>query len=522
MTNHLSVSEAARRIGCRPRDISTLFYNRMLDDDETAIVGGRRMIPEQLLPRIEELLADQASSQNCNGKLRHASVSLSKLQPATINDQIYKSVDPDDPEVIALGDSIAEHGLKEPIVITMDYVILSGHRRRVGCQLAYLEKVPVRFEPIYSTDPTFPTLLIEYNRQRVKSNDELLREEVIRADPDEAYRTLLEHRRKTSRIKVDTLEIRGEKRRCKITAAKEPFLAAIETVLGEREDYWPLSDRQIHYALLNNPPLIHASKADSTYRNNKKSYNALCELLTRARLSGRIPFDAIADPTRPVTVWNVFRQPQPFMREELDNFLKGYYRDLMQSQPNHIEIVGEKNTVESVIKQVAESYCIPYTIGRGYCSLPPRNDMAKRYRLSGKEKLILLVLSDFDPEGEDIAHSFTRSMRDDFGIDRVEAIKVALTAAQVEELHLPPQMKAKSGSSRRDRFVSEHGEDVWELEAIPPDGLQRMLRTTIDSIIDTNRFNEEIEADRRDAAFLAGVRQRAHQAVGSLVGGTSQ
>ena len=27
-----------------------------------------------------------------------------------------------------------------------------------------------------------------------------------------------------------------------------------------------------------------------------------------------------------------------------------------------------------------------------------------------------MVLSDFDPEGEDIAHSFARSMRDDFGI----------------------------------------------------------------------------------------------------------
>jgi hypothetical protein len=455
-------------------------------------------------------------------KLRHASVSLSKLRPATINDQIYKPVDPADPEIIALGDSIAEHGLKEPIVITLDYVILSGHRRFVGCQLAYLESVPVRFEPIQSTDPSFPTLLVEYNRQRVKSFDEVLREEVMRADPEEAYCNLLDHRRETSRIKFDALEIRGEKRRCKITAAKEPFLAAIETVLDEREDYWPLSDRQIHYALLNDPPLIHASKAGSKYRNDKKSYNALCELLTRARLSGRIPFDAIADPTRPVTVWRVFRQPQPFVRNELDNFLKGYYRDLMQSQPNHIEIVGEKNTVESVIKQVAARYCIPYTIGRGYCSLPPRNEMAKRHRLSGKEKLILLVLSDFDPEGEDIAHSFARSMRDDFGIDSVEAIKVALTAAQVKELRLPPQMKAKRGSSRRDRFVSEHGEDVWELEAIPPDSLQTMLRTTIESTIDPKRLNDEIEAEKSDAAFLAGVRKRAHYAVGTVVEGTTK
>ena len=52
------------------------------------------------------------------------------------------------------------------------------------------------------------------------------------------------------------------------------------------------------------------------------------------------------------------------------------------------------------------------------------------------------ALSDFDPEGEDIAHSLARSLRDDFGIDAIEPIKVALTAAQVQELRLPPVMQA--------------------------------------------------------------------------------
>jgi hypothetical protein len=42
-----------------------------------------------------------------------------------------------------------------------------------------------------------------------------------------------------------------------------------------------------------------------------------------------------------------------FVRDELDSFLKGYYRDLMQSQPNHIEIIGEKNTIRGIIRPVA-------------------------------------------------------------------------------------------------------------------------------------------------------------------------
>ena len=60
--------------------------------------------------------------------------------------------------------------------------------------------------------------------------------------------------------------------------------------------------------------------------------------------------------------------------------------------------------------------------------------MAQRFKKSGKDKLVLLMVSDFDPDGEEIAHSFARSMRDDFGVADIHPIKVALTAAQVKEV----------------------------------------------------------------------------------------
>ena len=115
--------------------------------------------------------------------------------------------------------------------------------------------------------------------------------------------------------------------------------------------------------------------------------------------------EAIGDETRPVVVWRTYRTPGQFVREELANFLRGYWRDLMQSQPNHLEIVGEKNTVAPTLRPVAEAYGIPLTTGRGYCSLPPRAAIAERYRRSGKEKLVLLLVTDFDPDGEEIAES---------------------------------------------------------------------------------------------------------------------
>ena len=56
MAQQLSVSEVARRIGARPKDISDLFYCRELRDDLCPIVAGRRLIPETYLPTIRRVL----------------------------------------------------------------------------------------------------------------------------------------------------------------------------------------------------------------------------------------------------------------------------------------------------------------------------------------------------------------------------------------------------------------------------------------------------------------------------------
>jgi hypothetical protein len=339
---------------------------------------------------------------------------------------------------------------------------------------------------------------------------------VAKADPDEEYESLIAHRRKKSATKVETIKIIGKKTRKKISAAKIPFLNAIKRVMAALKAFWPLTDRTIHYELLGDPPLKHASKPDSVYTNEKKSYNSLTELLTRARLVGIIPMDSIDDATRPIVTWDAHASTAPFIRRSIGDFLKGYWRDLQQSQANLIEIVGEKNTLAGFIRPIAEKYCITFTTGRGYCSLAPRRDMAARFKKSGKEKLIVLFLSDFDPDGQEIAHSFARSMRDDFDIP-VEGVQVMLTAAQVRKYKLLPEMKASDKESRhRDKFIAKHGDDVFEVEALPIKIRQKLLTAAIDSVIDRKAFNAELDAEKADAAFLADLRTRAHGALEAL------
>jgi hypothetical protein len=155
-------------------------------------------------------------------------------------------------------------------------------------------------------------------------------------------------------------------------------------------------------------------------------------------------------------------------------------------------------------------YCIPYTIGRGYCSLDPRYKMAQRFRASGKDQLIVLVLSDFDPDGVLIAHSFARSMRDDFGIENIVAKSVCLTYNQVIERNLPQTFDISEDKRKSTKFrdhLAKYGEHCHELEALSPAERSRLLEEAILSVLDIDAYNAEVEAEKEDQARLEGLRR---------------
>ena len=59
-----SVSEVARRLNCRPRDISDAFYLRLLDDAVCPVVSGRRIIPAEYIEIIRQVLAENGKIQS--------------------------------------------------------------------------------------------------------------------------------------------------------------------------------------------------------------------------------------------------------------------------------------------------------------------------------------------------------------------------------------------------------------------------------------------------------------------------
>jgi hypothetical protein len=264
-------------------------------------------------------------------------------------------------------------------------------------------------------------------------------------------------------------------------------------------------------------PLTHASKPDSKYINDKPSYRKLTDLLSRGRINGLIPWEAIEDVTRPVDAHSAFSCSAEFFRGHFENFLKGYWRNLQQSQPDHIEIIAEKLTVQTILKEVAEKHTIPLTITRGMSSLPPKKEIHDRYRISRKGKLILLIVSDLDPAGDAIAEDLVKSLRRDFGIYRIEPYKVALTIDQVTEYELEPSMEAKESSPTYSAFVNKYGiTDAYELEAMSLSDLAETLTNAIDDVLDIDLYNQELEAEEDDSAQIVAVKKQAEQFFKSL------
>lgn len=442
---------------------------------------------------------------------------LNDLRQAPENGLLYDKFCPHtDADDAKLYWSIQAEGIREPLHVSADGVILSGHRRYAAASWLKLAVVPciVADDIVYndlSADERLE-VLATYNKQRDKSHAERLREAMQEVKPDEAYQNLLQDRIERRKIDIeDNVELGHCKQRARITT--RAFLQAAQRAIESERDFWPETVRRVHYLLLNNPPPRHDKKPGSTYRNDLANYKALTNLLLRARLTGEIPYEAIEDETRPIHELQTYQNPADFVKDQTTDFLRGYARDLLRGQLNHIEILVEKNAIRKHVEQVADDYCVPVTTGRGYSSLTPRLQMVRRFIRSGKEKLILLILSDFDPDGEEIAASFPRSLRDDFGLQNVIAYKVALTGDDVREYGLPTDMEAKDTSKNYKKFVARHGIHVAELDAAPVELLQNKLRTAIVSCLDMDLFRREQDQEREDAAFIAARKKIIIEAI---------
>ena len=449
-------------------------------------------------------------------------VQVDDLEPSPENDDLYGYVSDDD-QMEFLVASIRKNGLEEPLIVSADNYIISGHRRFFALKQAGIQTVPIRRKSFTRKKrlKDWHKILADFNPQRVKSVGSMLKESLLRFSGKDDARLLLKKREDiSSRGDAEFNDVDGEKTVHRVSEKKQAFLAAVKKVIQDLSEFWPLTIRQIHYNLLNDPPLITTPKRSKfnaehyRYRNNETSYNALGDLLTAARYSGDISMRCIDDPTRPKFTWNGWASLSEFIEWEMDNFLCGYNVDRQLDQPRHIEVLGEKNTLMQIVKPVCKEFYVPFSIARGYASIPLFREIATRYKNSGKTAMTLIVASDFDPEGLDLADDAIRTLRDLWGI-QVDYHRVGVNEDQIDEMDLQDDHNpAKESSSRFDAFVERTGDTkTWELEALPPQYLQDQVRAAILQNLDLEIYEKTIEREEHELEELQHFRK---EIVGSI------
>jgi ParB-like chromosome segregation protein Spo0J len=503
---------------------------------DCALPARLRVQAERLRAVREQMEARDAEIEAAESRLR-SKVGLGQLcdlRPCPENDEVYGAQSLNDPDILSLIASIKEYGVTDPIRISTDNVIISGHRRRFCAIKAGLTEVPVIREPISYKENRDEVLrlLVEANEQRKKSAGMQLREAAMRINPADAVQALrTEQKEKDAerlygRMEDQAVEASGSAARKQISEGMMPFLDAALAVANANRGFWPVSVRQIHYRLLNDPPLKFTKKdrvkrnrkgeivkvipavqdEARRYANDESSYKALVNLLARARVEGLFPWPAIDDETRPEDLNSHFWNPQAFFKSEFEDLLVGYRRNRQQSQPHHLEIVAEKLTVRSILDPIASEHSIPLTISRGHCGPTLKRKIADRFKRSKKEKLILLCVTDLDPAGEAIIQNFKDDLVDDHGLDDdcVEVYRCGLTMDRVEEFNLTPSYDTEEKDiTTKQAYIDKYDTtDAWELESMEPSDLQDALTEDINECLDIDAYNTEVEQEDKDAVAI--------------------
>jgi hypothetical protein len=450
-------------------------------------------------------------------------VPIGRLKPSPENEEIYGPINfQTDPALQLIVDSIERLGLEEPLIVTADNYILSGHRRFFVLKHLGWTHVPVRFVKVRRDESTdYHRLLAQYNPQRVKSVAALLSEEFLKSETNLSDEDFRARNYQKGETQAEFITVEGSKWIESIGKRQEEFLAAAVEVINQLEKFWPLTLRQVHYKLLNNPPLTQVTKARNErwrYRNDEASYAKLGKLLVSARYLGHVPLTALDDPTRISQEYQfgTWDSPAQFIRDETYGFLSGYQRHRLEGQRHHVELLIEKNTLLNIVKPVADKFMLPYNVNRGYGNPSLWRKMETRWHKRGDKRFILLTISDHDPEGFDLIDDATRSLRDLHYVP-VEVVRVGLTMQQIEQQGAPPSF-AKETSTRFEQYVQRTGsEECWEVEAIDPEFLQSELHEAVLSVLDVEQLNAVQQRQAIEQAQVAAIRRRLGGAIQRLI-----
>ena len=271
-------------------------------------------------------------------------------------------------------------------------------------------------------------------------------------------------------------------------------IAMIETINEILKDYaaqgYDLSLRQLYYQLVSR----------NIVPNTERSYKNVGAIVSDARLAGLIDWDMIKDRGREMIRNPHWEDPADFLK----NVAPQYRFDLWADQPRYVEVMVEKQALEGVLMPVCRRLDVPFTANKGYSSSSAMYEASKRYLARAEEgkELYVIYLGDHDPSGIDMTRDIEERL-DLFlktSLDRCDEIgenepsiitvkRIALNMDQIKKLK-PPENPAKITDSRAAKYIQRFGSSSWELDAIEPARLAKLVTNAVIQLMDYDLFKK--------------------------------
>lgn len=249
----------------------------------------------------------------------------------------------------------------------------------------------------------------------------------------------------------------------------------------------PVTLRQLHYRLV----------AAGLIPNTQTAYKGLSARTAAARRAGEFP--DLTDNTRQIHLPASWDGPG----EALADLAEQYRRDRTEGQPVTVALAVEKRGLVAQLTTWFGDYGVPVIELGGYCGQAHVDRV--RGHVRGQDRTsVLLFAGDFDPSGEDLYRDFlTRSACWD------DSVRVALTAAQVEDYGLPPQ-PGKATDSRAAAFLARHGRLVQvEVDALPPTTLRELFTDALNRYWDMSAYEDAVAREREEREELERLAEDA-------------
>jgi len=247
------------------------------------------------------------------------------------------------------------------------------------------------------------------------------------------------------------------------------------------EDYaaqgYDLTLRQLYYQFVSRDLIA----------NKQTEYKRLGNIINDARLAGLIDWDSIVDRTRNMVSNSHWSGPKEIVTACASQF----EIDKWANQETRVEVWIEKDALVGVIENVCNRNDVGFFSCRGYTSQSEMWAASQRLLayVDNGQSVAIIHLGDHDSSGidmtRDIDDRLSLFMEGSFGwVNRI-----ALNMDQVEDYNPPPN-PAKITDPRAKKYIAEFGDESWELDALEPSVLEKLIDDTISEYKDESLWKE--------------------------------